>query len=312
APGNNNEGTEAEAIIVVPEWSWEAMDGTDDNANDNTQEQENNRENSFVDIDYNGIVYSDSDSVDDDNDVDYGKRKKSKKSPDKIKIKKCKLTTSEDTMSVTKKLEVHDNPDDIYIPDGWTRRVFKRLTGKYPGKLDVTYIDSNGKKFKSKIDVIRYFAKNNINSEIDIESLCFGYRKVISKKLPTIETMKTLENHSKINDQEFTISKKISLIKKTIQKKSKIFNQEKCNNEIKQNSITAHYRSMDYPDLSILYLLVHLTNRQVHYGYYVHMVIITNSESSQMKKTEIRESKILGFLFINCTPFIKKKNKINK
>merc|ERR1712142_417099 len=102
------------------------------NDTDNTEKRENSpRKYVYVDIDYNGIL-SDSESEDDDDD-DYGKRKKKyKKTPDKKMNKKCKLATSEMPIHGSKKLEIHSSPENIYIPDGWSRRVFQRLTGKYP------------------------------------------------------------------------------------------------------------------------------------------------------------------------------------
>ncbi|CAL4109739.1 unnamed protein product, partial [Meganyctiphanes norvegica] len=256
--GARNGNEETEAIEVAPEWpSWDTMNTTndDDDEDDNTEEYDTTtkkkytstkeydtsaKENVFKDIDYSKRIFPyDSDSVDNDNDDDddyqirSGKRKRQRvrKAPDKNKCKKFSLKSSDYSWQGSNKIEIFKNPEDIYIPDGWSRRVFQRLNGKHTGKIDVIYIDPYGKPFRSKKKIYTHFKENKIHSEVDVEAMCFGYGKkgflpvlpdipllpetpkvpkkssvtktpTKSKKLHFIETQKISENYSNLSNQE--------------------------------------------------------------------------------------------------------------
>ncbi|XP_067683662.1 uncharacterized protein [Haliotis asinina] len=67
--------------------------------------------------------------------------------------------------------------EEQLLPNGWTKRVVQRLSGKSAGKFDCYIYSPDGKKFRSKTDIALYIHQEGLNISVDD----FDFAKIKNK-----------------------------------------------------------------------------------------------------------------------------------
>ncbi|XP_041348410.1 uncharacterized protein LOC121367991 isoform X2 [Gigantopelta aegis] len=57
--------------------------------------------------------------------------------------------------------------EEKLLPNGWSKKVVQRLSGKSAGKFDVYIYSPDGQKFRSKTDIAMYIAERNLDLNLD-------------------------------------------------------------------------------------------------------------------------------------------------
>nr|XP_006820975.1 PREDICTED: axoneme-associated protein mst101(2)-like [Saccoglossus kowalevskii] len=149
------------------------------------------------------------------------KRKKAKSVEDKAKQNESQATrqsqeisdaSTESSPTKSDISNINDSPllEDTTLPEGWTRKVVQRKSGKSAGKYDVYILSPEGKKYRSRIELAALFMKTN--SDLKCSQFDFTIRGI--KNTPVRSTQpspKKLKEITKLSKQKEEKQKKASL-----------------------------------------------------------------------------------------------------
>uniref|UniRef100_T1JKH4 MBD domain-containing protein n=1 Tax=Strigamia maritima TaxID=126957 RepID=T1JKH4_STRMM len=148
------------------------------------------------------------------------KRKNEEKSDTETDTLKSDQVPSELPMDIGDGVPMVEDPR---LPEGWSRKVVQRQTGKSAGKFDVYIYSPDGKKFRSRFELANYIVKNNLS--LDIKQFDFSVRgKAKVDALPSGPRVPRPKKPSVKKPKENTTqkTKKSDLPKKSTQSKQRL------------------------------------------------------------------------------------------
>lgn len=115
---------------------------------------------------------------------DRKRRVKSKQNGDKKDVEREK-----DSKSSTPRLPCTTVEDMEGVPEGWKRKISQRMTGKSAGKFDVYIFSPEGRKFRSRPELMAYIEENSLDYTIDDFNFKYkgspGSSSVVRRTKPT-------------------------------------------------------------------------------------------------------------------------------